>query len=156
MAADINFGDYSACVQGILPSLVPSTCIYDDTAETNDCLCADKSYLIAAMQHIKSNCGCNEVINAAGTSFQNCQYNGSPSVLSENQLVSAGGCHAASSGTPISTTPSNNDSPTSDHIALGVGLGLGIPTLAITAFGVWYRFGDGRNEWKRLVYTAGR
>lgn len=134
-----DFSDYPSCAQPILLATAPESCYYGDstTAEsqaTNNCLCSDTAWLKLMASNIAGGCDCSTLDTSAGTTIANCDFTDTPSVLTTDQIIAAGGCgtksstSASSSVQPITTAggrpgpsssisilPSSSTSPSQSH-----------------------------------------
>ena len=159
ISASFDFYIYPICAQPILDSTAPSRCDYGqettgEVVEEVACLCSDASWLNNAASQIGGSCGCTDLIDSAKTLSSGCDAGGTPSALTADEFIAAGNCSPENGGgandsttNPENTAPADtttagksgdsSDSPTSDRIALGVGIGIGVPTAILTAFGVW-------------------
>jgi hypothetical protein len=144
-----DFSNHPVCAQAQLESNIPSEC---DFGDSQACICNDIEYLTTAAEAIAQNCDCTEVALSASQAFIDCNMIGSPMVMSADEFVDAAGCfdsrayaraaaplpsysaYAEPPATPGTTTSSD---PKANKIALGVGLGIGIPSLIIAAATLW-------------------
>jgi hypothetical protein len=101
-----QYGDYSTCAQGCIQLYVDATgCPYDISGTRNACLCTDKTYLVNVMTCTFHNCGGQVLASTAQISVDNCLITYTPSVLTADQLISAGqGISSSSTGTISSST----------------------------------------------------
>lgn len=158
--ASFNFAAYPSCTQNILYETAPNKCDYDDSIEATNCLCSDTTWLKDIAEKIQSTCSCAELNISASTLVYACSLMGTPSALSDHDIIAAGDCISGGGDDSSSAAPApssgasndantasgnmgtksggdNNDSPTSDRIALGVGIGIGLPTALLAAITVW-------------------
>lgn len=111
--AAFNFATYPLCAQTQLQANAPENCDYGDstdaqTYESNECLCADVSFLTGSARGIYTDCGCDDLLTSAGLIITYCGNSDTPSILDQAQIISAGDggqseCQNAYSATSIST-----------------------------------------------------
>ena len=133
--------------------------------ESNSCLCTDDNFLNAAALAIYNNCGCTDLVKSANAFISNCDETDTPAVLNTEEFVAAGDgglptCSsggtksssasdlsptASAGGQPSSTGSGSQDggnesgggTPESNKIALGVGIGVGLPGAIAGLIGIY-------------------
>jgi hypothetical protein len=92
--SDNCFGDYGSCSQQVILPLFEATGCLCSSAS---CACSNQTYLFNVMADVGACCTFSELNNTAQTSIDNCINNGSPSVVSFEELLDAGKAGTTSS-----------------------------------------------------------
>lgn len=159
------FADFGACTQQIiLPLFESSGCSCPDSG---GCLCYNNNFLFAVMAGVGSCCSNGEITNTAQIIIDDCNSDQTPALISFSELQDAGNAATSSScaltglktavstaqgtATPVSGgTPTSSGNPastgsagdggrysTSDKIALGLGIGVGLPATIAALLTLW-------------------
>jgi hypothetical protein len=91
---------YTGCTEVCLDSsIATSGCVYTNEVAYIACLCSDGATQERFAECIYTDCGSQALNDAAAILMHNCQVNGSPAVLSEQQFIADG--EAAGTGTSM-------------------------------------------------------
>jgi hypothetical protein len=153
---------YLSCPIVCIPQTTSSTCpdrclekysepFLCDTKETG-CLCGDVDLLNDLAACIGSNCSPSELSRSANDIRTDCANEGEQMAISVQEFIDAGNegdsnSEVTTAGDSVTVGTLNlnagNDSGTGltkDHkIALGVGIGFGLPTLFLGVLGLWIK-----------------
>ena len=82
------FGDYGQCSQQVILPLYEATgCL---CSSPGTCACSNSTYLFSVMAGVGACCTLSELNNTAQTSIDNCEHDGTPSIVDFAELVDAG------------------------------------------------------------------
>lgn len=112
-------------------------------------MCHDSDYFKEAALAVYNHCNCSDFVNAANTAVDNCKNVGAPPAMMADELIAyvSGSTNCSSEQNDLSMGSTNaaehshnNNSSKGNQIALGVDLGLDLPTILIGAFALYFQY----------------